>query len=747
MVILMLWMQGCSPLRHLDEEDAFLEKQKVIWPDSENDAIAAEAFVSGMRIAPNSTFLGVRIPMRLHGLIRREALEESAMKREERGKPEGGIRWWLSQRIGEAPARFDAQLVERTALNIEFICKQMGHLNAACSVQIDTVAHKTIHVTYGLDPGMLWTVGQVLWSNSNAYLSSYDWKANSGVQVGDAFDVEALELERNRIAQDLRNLGYASVQASHVVFLADTAAKSQSGEVQLEIQVAPNGLLGDGNPRLHKQARFGKVSWIVESTESDSLLRPEVVEFLTSIEEGMRFNERAMYQTQRRLTELPCIARVDIPGAFNGMEEDERVYDVDLILHPAKRYGMTTSLDMTRTDARYGPILSWSLMDRLAGRRGDEWDIHVSGGLTSTRPFTYSSDYLIPNSATWSVEAHYSTLGIPPLSLTRLRPSNGARADFAFNWSRQKRPEYAQNSLVFKWGFHFTENPQRKSEVRVDLLEFRRLKIENERTFQIWLDEQANPYLTARFQDYASLLSRADWKTDWSIRRHLSGTFRIQAEWTGWALGRLANARGWETNSEGQRLIGNIPFAHYFRTEAEWIWGVQDRRVGGFSWHGRIRSGYALNGSNFNGIPFDRSFFAGGANGLRGWTARDLGPGFGNPGDFDSGIIAGLGDVQGECSFEARKALTQVLEMAVFSDGGNVWLENSGATESEEDLRFNWQSIAWGAGLGMRLDFDFFVFRLDGALRIHDPSGPEGQRWLAINRLNGAVHLGIGYPF
>ena len=189
MVILMLWMQGCSPLRHLDEEDAFLEKQKVIWPDSENDAIAAEAFVSGMRIAPNSTFLGVRIPMRLHGLIRREALEESAIKREERGKPDGGIRWWLSQRIGEAPARFDAQLVERTALNIEFICKQMGHLNAACSVQIDTVAHKTIHVTYGLDPGMLWTVWHVLWSNSNAYLSSYDWKANSGVQVGDAFDV------------------------------------------------------------------------------------------------------------------------------------------------------------------------------------------------------------------------------------------------------------------------------------------------------------------------------------------------------------------------------------------------------------------------------------------------------------------------------------------------------------------------------------------------------------------------------
>lgn len=85
--------------------------------------------------------------------------------------------------------------------------------------------------------------------------------------------------------------------------------------------------------------------------------------------------------------------------------------------------------------------------------------------------------------------------------------------------------------------------------------------------------------------------------------------------------------------------------------------------------------------------------------------------------------------------------------MAVFSDLGNVWLQGSGAVDINPQRTFNLKSLAWGAGLGMRLDLDFFVFRVDAALRIHDPSKPQSQRWISEGKPNGAVHLGIGYPF
>ena len=108
--------------------------------------------------------------------------------------------------------------------------------------------------------------------------------------------------------------------------------------------------------------------------------------------------------------------------------------------------------------------------------------------------------------------------------------------------------------------------------------------------------------MTARFQDYASILSRVDWRTDWSVSSKIGGAFRIQAEWTGWGLEALANNRNWAANESGQFLLGNIPFAHYFRTEAEWIWERKESQKKGTSWHGRLRGGWAVNGANFNGI-------------------------------------------------------------------------------------------------------------------------------------------------
>mgnify|MGYP003968146325 CR=1 FL=1 len=745
--VCLIVVSGCSPLRLLDDEAVFVAEQEIEWPDAQKSAVDESVFDSGMRISSNSKFLGIRVPMLLHGMVRPEALERSIKRRTESDKPVGGLRWWLSQKVGEVPASLDLYKVERTALNIQAICKQMGYLDAECFAVIDTMKQRTVCIRYALSPGSLWTIADIEWLDLGSALGQTTFEINTGLEAGQAFSVEELENARNSMAQDFRDRGFASIQASHINFLADTLSLNGSHEVHMLIQLSPEGWADDQTPRAHKQARFGNVSWSIDGIDSDSLLRASVVDFLMAIEPGMRYNEGVLQQTQRRLTELPCVSRVDIPGSLNGLKNEELVYDVNVLIHPAKRFGMTTALDMTRTDARYGPILSWSLMDRLATRRGDEWDIHLSGGLTSTRPFTYSSDYLVPNSATWSVEAHYSTLGIPPFSLGNLRPSNHARSEFAFTWARENRPEYAQNSLIFKWGFHFVENPARRSEIRIDLFEFRRLKVESEVGFQQWLEEQSNPFLTARFQDYASILSRVDWRTNWSLLNRLRGAFTIQAEWTGWGLEAIGKRRNWNANDSGQLLLGSIPFAHYFRSEAAWTWELKGLRFSGFSWHGRLRGGWSVNGANFNGIPFDRSFFAGGANGLRGWSARDVGPVFADPDDFNSGFISGLGDVQGELSVEARKSLNDVLEMAVFSDLGNVWLQGSGAVDANPERTFNLKSLAWGAGLGMRLDLDFFVFRVDAAVRIHDPSKPQSQRWISEGKPNGAVHLGIGYPF
>jgi outer membrane protein assembly factor BamA len=103
--------------------------------------------------------------------------------------------------------------------------------------------------------------------------------------------------------------------------------------------------------------------------------------------------------------------------------------------------------------------------------------------------------------------------------------------------------------------------------------------------------------------------------------------------------------------------------------------------------------------------------------------------------------------VQLDLGIELRKPLTEAFEAAWFTDAGNVWIHQTSSSSPTEEAEFTLRSMAWGAGLGLRFDFEFFVLRLDGALRVYDPSQGASERWIGQALPRGMVHLGIGHPF
>ena len=109
--------------------------------------------------------------------------------------------------------------------------------------------------------------------------------------------------------------------------------------------------------------------------------------------------------------------------------------------------------------------------------------------------------------------------------------------------------------------------------------------------------------------------------------------------------------------------------------------------------------------------------------------------------------MPGVGDVQLDVGLEFRKELTDAFGAAWFTDAGNVWIHQTSSSSPAQEAEFSLRSLAWGAGLGLRFDFEFFLLRLDGALRLYDPAQGEGQRWIGQGSPRGMVHLGIGYPF
>jgi hypothetical protein len=203
-------------------------------------------------------------------------------------------------------------------------------------------------------------------------------------------------------------------------------------------------------------------------------------------------------------------------------------------------------------------------------------------------------------------------------------------------------------------------------------------------------------------------------------------------------------------DENGSGMIWSTPFSQFIRTELTlgktWIFGKND----GQSIATRFIAGAGYAYGNSSSLPFEKHFYSGGANSMRGWQARTVGPGISKR-DNSFVIPNQTGDMKLEANFEYRFNMVWKLAGAVFVDVGNVWTLNE-STSNEESM-FKWrrfgESIAANWGLGFRMNLGFLLLRLDTGFKVHDPSRDkkwiEPKDWLSNDGY--AFHFGVGYPF
>jgi len=204
-------------------------------------------------------------------------------------------------------------------------------------------------------------------------------------------------------------------------------------------------------------------------------------------------------------------------------------------------------------------------------------------------------------------------------------------------------------------------------------------------------------------------------------------SFTTSAEWSGFTSSLVLPLIGASTSESGSVLIGDVPLVKYLRLDGSWsMVGQLDQLK---DWAIRIRAGSVWIGKGTDALPYDRAFFSGGANGVRGWPVRGVGGG---------ANLIGVGDLRLDATIEFRNKVNEFLVLALFSDLGNVWTH-------ETENKFN--DVAMGVGIGFRFDFDFFLLRIDTAARLYDPTQNQGERWLVQGPFRGGVHFGLGHPF
>jgi outer membrane protein assembly factor BamA len=207
-------------------------------------------------------------------------------------------------------------------------------------------------------------------------------------------------------------------------------------------------------------------------------------------------------------------------------------------------------------------------------------------------------------------------------------------------------------------------------------------------------------------------------------------------------------------NDDGGRqyTVWGIPFASGAAVDLDFVYNFLPNRKSALVYHATL--GIGLPTWNSNGLPFEKSFYLGGSNSMRGWRLRALGPG--SFCDTSNTLdIEKVGDIKFETNLEYRQPLYKVLHLGLFVDAGNIWLMNHNDMFPNAEFAFNrfFKEIAIDAGVGLRLDFSFFVIRLDYAIKFHDPARQDNtwcfKNWKKFKQFSsdGTIVLGIGYAF
>jgi outer membrane protein assembly factor BamA len=262
--------------------------------------------------------------------------------------------------------------------------------------------------------------------------------------------------------------------------------------------------------------------------------------------------------------------------------------------------------------------------------------------------------------------------------------------------------------------------------------------------FADWLETEDNEVLKLRFSDYALTGSRIGWN---SLVGSNGGNMDLSFEWSGMASKLLSPLMGWEVSDEGEVKIGEVPVIKFLRVDGSWVMNNKLSNREDMVFKSRFRFGGAFVGEGTETLPYSKGFFGGGLNGIRGWPIRELGPGNYSEESSTQGVLRGVGDYRLDISSEFRFKWTSLTTVALFADAGNIWQNGNGENDGTSWSSSGFSSIAFSAGIGLRLDFEFFLIRLDAALRLHDPTHSDGERWFIESRPNGAIHLGLGHPF
>ena len=605
------------------------------------------------------------------------------------------------------------------------------------------------------------------------------------IHEGDIFSVEDLKRERERLVNSLQNVGYYYFNKNQVQVLADSNLKDH--RIDLTIKLLPMMIRSSENKdsiieRKNRRYRIRNIYIYTEMNDmgedlptdttiiyyspdkhkvnryylihkKDFVVNPKVILNALFMKPGNFYKKSDFSESYRALTALNFYRFVNIQ-VKDVSDDTAKFGDLDCIiqLSRAPRYDISTDTQLKNTGGDLGIEMGINFTSRNTFKNAEILKVGLRTALeVQSATNVPDPEPILKIFNTFEAGVNVA-LEIPrffaPIKRERFSRYFKPKTRFKIGYNYQKRPDYKRIIVDINYGYFW--QPSDKVTHLLNPVEISAVKIFPEPEFQSIIDQYDDPRIKYSYQDHLVLgMSYAYiFQERIGVQRKPYHYFFGKLELGGIPYSFFSNIFGNKKDSLGQHWIGSLPYTRFIRLESDYRYYLP-------SWSSDIINvlranfgiGIPLGGSVT--VPFEKSFYIGGANSLRGWILGTLGPGSHKP---SGSTFERTGDIKIEFNYELRFGLGGDFEGALFTDVGNIWLIKESSEIPNGVFHFDTfiPQFAADAGLGLRYDIGFLVIRFDVGMPIYQPYYDPGSRWTVLNE-NGKLMLGynfaIGYPF
>ena len=725
--VLAILFVSCAETKYVPEGEHLLSKVNVTISDHPKDISSSQVKNYVRQQANVRWFSMVKLPLAVYSLSGRDSTK------------------WLNRLLkgmGEPPVLFDSAQARLTVTDLQQMLYNKGYLDSKVELWTRKKG-KRLSAIYKLYPGKPYKIGKLNYQIADSIINNefgLNNSANWGLRPGTQFSVDELDRERKRLTNLLTNSGYYRFHKEFIRYEADTLGQSRL--VNLRLQMTPY-LTTEEKDTLHPRYKIRNITYQSGSLEDSVIhLRKKVLYESTYLTPNSYYSSRNLQNTYNHFGRLGAVKYTNIQ--FQEVP-DSSLLDCLIQLQTNKPSTLSFRPEGTNTAGDLGAAATLTYQNRNLFHGAENLTVELRGAYEAIKGLEgYSNQDFIEYSL--ETRLKFPRFLLPFISSQIHRQVN-ASSEVSLLYDMQDRPEFHRRLWSAAWRYKWMPSDN-MYQYQLDLLDVNYVLMPwiSDTFKHLYLDDDQSRNAILRYNYEDLFITKVGLGFSFNNGRM---ALKTNIETAGNLLNLTSNLFKASTNSLGQYLIFNIAYAQYVKGDVDFTRILKIDYTNQLVFHVGLGLAYPYGNSTL--LPFEKRYFSGGANSLRGWAVRGIGPGRFKGRDGRIDFINQTGDMKLDLNAEYRTHLFWKLDGALFIDAGNIWTireyhDQPGGQFKLKDLP---SQIAANYGLGFRFNFDYFIVRFDLGMKAVNPAYEEEHYPLLHHVLSRdfAFHFAVGLPF